>query len=145
MSKASDSILLGRLLMKLSTSSVSPRLLWPGLKAILAHAVNSLGSRMLRPTYYLWILEYPKDLYYVQNCLQCMLTIYGLSLPPGDITDACVALNLGLLEITRWCCENSLLINPAKTKLLVIGVPQLSRNLPRLSICILGKEIEPDL
>ena len=72
-----------------------------------------------------------------------MLTIYGLSLPPGDITNACVALNLGLLEITRWCCENPLLINPAKTKLLVIGVPQLSRNLPRLSICILGKEIEP--
>ena len=72
-----------------------------------------------------------------------MLTIYSLSLPPGDITDACVALNLDLLEITRRCCENSLLINPAKTKLLVIGVPKLLRNLPRLSICIFGKEIEP--
>ena len=33
-------------------------------------------------------------------------------------------LNQDLLEITRWCCENSFLINPDKTKLLVIGVPQ---------------------
>ena len=36
-----------------------------------------------------------------------------------------------------------LLINPDKTKPSVIGVPQLLRNLPRLSITILGKEIEP--
>ena len=66
-----------------------------------------------------------------------------LSLHPRDITDASNALNQDLSEISRWCCENSLLINPDKTKLLVIGVPQLLRNLPRLSITILGKEIEP--
>jgi len=35
------------------------------------------------------------------------------------------------------------LINPDKTKILVIGVPQLLRNLPRLSITNFGKEIEP--
>ena len=46
-----------------------------------------------------------------------------LSRPRRDITDECVALNQDLLEISRWCCENSLLINPAKTKLLVIAVP----------------------
>ena len=40
-----------------------------------------------------------------------------LSLPPCDITDASNALNQDLLEISRWCCENSLLINPDKTKL----------------------------
>ena len=66
-----------------------------------------------------------------------------LSLPPRDITDASNALNQDLLQISRWCCKNSLLINPDKTKLLVIGVPQLMRNFPRLSITILGKEIEP--
>ena len=66
-----------------------------------------------------------------------------LSLPPRDITDASNALNQDLLEISRWCCENSLLINPDKTKFLVIATPQLLRNLPRLSITILGKEIEP--
>ena len=49
-----------RLLMKLHNIGV-PRLVWPGLKAILPNAVNSWGSRMLPPTYYL--LEYPKDLY----------------------------------------------------------------------------------
>ena len=63
--------------------------------------------------------------------------------PPRDIIHACVALNQDLLETSRWCCENSLLINPAKTKRLVIAVPQLLHNLPRLSISILGKEIEP--
>ena len=66
-----------------------------------------------------------------------------LSLPPRDISDASNALNQDLLEIFRWCCENSLLINPDKTKFLVIATPQLLRNLPRLSITILGKEIEP--
>ena len=64
-------------------------------------------------------------------------TEFFLSLPPRDITDASNALNQDLLEISRWCCENSLLINPDKTKRLVIGVPQLLRNLPRLSIIII--------
>ena len=31
-----------------------------------------------------------------------------LSPPSRDITDACVALNQDLLEISRWCCGNSL-------------------------------------
>ena len=54
-----------------------------------------------------------------------------------------VILDFAIMEISRWCCENSLLITPDKTKLLVISVPQLLRSLPRLSITILGKEIEP--
>ena len=38
----------------------------------------------------------------------------------------------------------SLLINPDKTKLLVIGVPQLMRTLPSIPpVKLLGKEIEP--
>lgn len=66
-----------------------------------------------------------------------------LSLPPHDTTDASNRLNQDLLEISRCCSENSLLINPDKTKLLVIGIPQLLCNLPRLSITILQKEIGP--
>ena len=39
---------------------------------------------------------------------------------------------------------NSLLINTDKTKLLVIGVPQLMRTLPSIPpVKLLGKEIEP--
>ena len=39
---------------------------------------------------------------------------------------------------------NSLLINPDKTELLVIGVPQLMRSLPSiLPVKLLAKEIEP--
>ena len=39
---------------------------------------------------------------------------------------------------------NSLLINPEKTKLLVIGAPQLMRALPSIPpVKLLGKEIKP--
>ena len=52
-------------------------------------------------------------------------------------------LNEDLREICRWCCHNSLLINPAKTKILLHCVPQLLRKLPPTSISLLGKEITP--
>ena len=52
-------------------------------------------------------------------------------------------LNDDLWEITKWCCRNSSLINPDKTKLLVIGVTQLTKTLPPLSITLMGKIIEP--
>ena len=38
--------------------------------------------------------------------------------------------NEDLKEISSWCCRNSLLINPDKTKLLYVGVPQPMRTLP---------------
>ena len=46
-----------------------------------------------------------------------------LGLPPSQISDAVIALNKDLLDIATWCCMNSLLINPDRTKLLVIGAP----------------------
>ena len=52
-------------------------------------------------------------------------------------------LNEDLREICRWCCRNSFLINPEKTKILLIGVPQLLRQLSSVSISLLGKEITP--
>lgn len=67
-----------------------------------------------------------------------------LGLPPSQISDAVIALNKDLSDIATWCCMNSLLINPDKTKLLVIGVPQLMRTLPSIPLVkLLGKEIEP--
>ena len=52
-----------------------------------------------------------------------------LTLPPSDISVAISDLNSDLREIAKWCSTNSLLINPNKTKLLVVGVPQLTRDL----------------
>ena len=67
-----------------------------------------------------------------------------LALPPSQISDAGIALNKDLSHIATWCCMNSLLINPDKTKLFVIGVPQLMRTLPSIPLVkLLGKEIEP--
>ena len=69
-----------------------------------------------------------------------------LSLPPNQISDAVIALNEDLLAIARWCCTNSPVINPDKTKLLVIGVPQITRNLPSFSpVKLLGKKFKPVL
>ena len=46
-----------------------------------------------------------------------------------------------LRRTCSWCCQNSLLISADKTKILIIGVPQLLRRVPSVAISILGKEI----
>ena len=46
-----------------------------------------------------------------------------------------------LRRICSWCCQNSLLISADKTKIHIIGVPQLLRRVPSVAISILGKEI----
>ena len=66
-----------------------------------------------------------------------------LTLPPNQTTVAVSVLNDDLREITKWCCRNSLLLNLDKTKLLVIGVPQLTKTLPTLSVTLMVKNIEP--
>ena len=62
-----------------------------------------------------------------------------LTLPPTCVTIS--DLNSDLREIAKWCSTNSLLINPNKTKLLVVGVPQLTRNLSLPPVSQLGKNI----
>ena len=47
-----------------------------------------------------------------------------------------------LRRTCSWCCQNSLLISADKTKILIIGVPQLLRRVPSVT-SILGKEITP--
>ena len=63
-----------------------------------------------------------------------------LSFPSSDISTAIDNLNADLESVSRWCCKNSLLINPDKTKVLIIGVPQLLNKFPTVSVRMLGKE-----
>ena len=51
-----------------------------------------------------------------------------LALPHSDVSVAIPDLSSDLREIANWCSLHSLLINPSKTKVLVVGVPQLTRN-----------------
>ena len=64
-----------------------------------------------------------------------------LSLPPCNVSKAVDALNSDIEEVSRWCCANSLLINPDKTKLLVVGVPNLTRALSLPPIYLLGERL----
>ena len=52
-------------------------------------------------------------------------------------------INEDLSFIASWCCHNHLLINPDKTKLLVMGTRQMLQKLPDFHITLLGKEIAP--
>ena len=58
-----------------------------------------------------------------------------LGFPSNKLHDVISAVNEDLKEMLSWCCRNSLLINPDKTKLLYVGVPQLMRTLPATLPC----------
>ena len=47
--------------------------------------------------------------------------------------------------MNTWCSHDSLLINPEKTKLLVLGLPQLTSQLPAISLTVLGETLSPVL
>ena len=68
-----------------------------------------------------------------------------LEFPFNKINDIISAVNEDLKEILSWCCRNSLLINPDKTKLLYVSVRQLMRTLPATlpSATVSGSEIKP--
>lgn len=66
-----------------------------------------------------------------------------LKFKTSELYNAVSAVNSDLNEICMWCCRNSLLLNPDKTKLLVVGVPQLLRQLPDFTITLCGKPISP--
>ena len=49
-----------------------------------------------------------------------------------------------LQRIEAWCGTHSLLINPDKTKLLLLGTPQMLARVPEgFGVTLLGKEILP--
>ena len=66
-----------------------------------------------------------------------------LSFRSADMSCAFRRLNEDLREICRWCYQNSPLINQEKTRVLLMGVPQLLRKSPPVSISLLGKEMTP--
>ena len=54
------------------------------------------------------------------------------------------SINKDLLKIASWCCHNSLLINPEKTRLLVFGTHQMLKRLPAdFRVTLLGKSVTP--
>ena len=74
---------------------------------------------------------------YVDDC-----KLY-LSFSPAELPTSILALNEDLTRISQWCCKNSLLINPDKTKVLAVGLPQLLKKLSSFSITLFDKEITP--
>ena len=79
----------------------------------------------------------------VQSHGLCWRHQTALTLLPSDISVAISDLNSDLREIAKWWSTNSLLINPNKTKLLVVGNPQLTRNVSFPPVFLLGKNIKP--
>ena len=67
-----------------------------------------------------------------------------LSFPIKDVEAAKHNLEEDLRRVAVWCCRNQLLINPKKTKFLVVGTRQLLRRIPDdFTLLFLGKEIVP--
>ena len=63
----------------------------------------------------------------------------------SDSSSAMAGVNHDLRNISEWCASNALLINPDKTKLVVVGSAQLIKRLPPISLYLLGKTISPVL
>ena len=133
MSKAFDSIQHERLLMKLHKISISTTA-WAWFESYLTKCSQfvRIGDAISDPLPLnfgvpqgsilgpLLFTVYVNDLLSVPK--HCKSSRYVdntkiLSHPPRDITDASNVSNQDLLEISCWCCENSLLIKPDKTKL----------------------------
>ena len=69
-----------------------------------------------------------------------------LSFLVKDIDGAARQITEDLRKVAAWCCQNSLLINPDKTKLLLIGTRQMLQNTPTdldVHVTLLGKELRP--
>jgi hypothetical protein len=52
-------------------------------------------------------------------------------------------INKDLDQLCCWCCGNSLLVNPEKTKVLLLGTRQRLQQLPNFSIKFISKQIKP--
>ena len=67
-----------------------------------------------------------------------------LSFVVKEMGEAVKRLNEDIRMVASWSCNHSLLINPEKTKLLVMGTRQLLSTLPEdFHVTLLGKEIYP--
>ena len=69
-----------------------------------------------------------------------------LSFAVKDFEDAANQLDEDLERVAAWCCQNSLLTNPDKTKLLLLGTQQMLKRIPEnFCVTLLGKKIFPVL
>ena len=67
-----------------------------------------------------------------------------LSFPVAEASNMIQQINNDFKKIASWCCYNSLLINPEKTKLLVLGTRQMLQRLPAdFHVTLLGKKVTP--
>ena len=67
-----------------------------------------------------------------------------VSFPVKNIDIVAGQLTEDLRRIAAWCCGNSLLINPDKTKLLLLGTRKMLRKIPDdIHVTLLGKQIYP--
>ena len=67
-----------------------------------------------------------------------------LSFPVAEASNMIQQINNDLKQIASWCCYNILLINPEKTKLLVLRTRQMLQRLPAdFHVTLLGKKVTP--
>ena len=67
-----------------------------------------------------------------------------MSFPLVELDAAIEKLEQDLHSVAQWCCENHLLINPDKTKLLFLGTRQMLSRLPEdPRVVFLGKTLKP--
>ena len=67
-----------------------------------------------------------------------------LSFPVAEVSNMVQQINKDLEKIASWCCYNSLLINPEKSKLLVLGTRQMLQRLPTdFHVTLLGRKVTP--
>ena len=71
--------------------------------------------------------------------------IYTLSFSYKDINVAEIQLtdDLKRIRIAAWCCSNSLLANPEKTKLLLFGTTHMLNHVQDFRVTFLEKELRP--
>ena len=63
----------------------------------------------------------------------------------SELYNAVSAVNSDINKICMWCCQNSLVLNPDKTKLLATGrrAAIVTPELPDFTITLCGKQISP--
>ena len=65
-----------------------------------------------------------------------------LSFPVNDVNNAKTKLEKDLRNVAFWCCKNDLLINPDKTKFMLIGTRQMmSKHSVDFTVSFMGKSL----
>ena len=66
-----------------------------------------------------------------------------LSISLKDIQVGLSHISEDLKRVVKWCCSNSLLINPKKTKFILFDVPQNLHRLPDIPVEFMGQQLKP--